>query len=140
MMDDLKHLYLDDLIQAALSERLIDACELRGEHVLIVQGTMRVMLSPARAHAFLRGVIQGMSRTRFHPAYVEQTYGRRTVMPPPPARRSEEVPDGNEMLGAFRKHMLSKWWQRYETAGCPFARTTRGLTLWVQYNTSTTTS
>lgn len=136
-MDDLKQQYLEELIATALRERLIDACETRDEHVVIVQGTMRVVLNHVRAHAFLRGVIKGMSKYRFHPTFVEQAYGRKTPQLAP-ATRKEDVPDGKEMLDAFRQHLLAKWSTRYEAAGSPFGRDNRGLMLWVQHNTCTT--
>lgn len=136
-MDDLKQLFLEDLIETALRERLIDACESRDHQVVIVQGTMRVVLNPVRAHAFLRGVIQGMSRTRFHPTYVEQAYGRR-VARLAPATEKADVPAGREMVDSFRKHLLGKWTERYAQAGAPLGEGARSLMLWVQHNTSTT--
>ena len=52
--------------------------------------------------------------------------------------RTIEIPDGPELLDSFRRHLLTKWWNRYEQAGCPFGRNNEGLTLWIQHNTATT--
>ena len=147
-MEDLKLLCLEELIEAALRDHLVDACEMlpgaydgAAGRVLIVQGSLRVELCPTRAHAFLRGVIRGMSRHRHLAAQI----GRPRLRPalarpevPAGVTRGEDVPDGAEMLDSFRRHLLSKWWSRYESAGCPLSRSERGLIHWIQYNTAAT--
>lgn len=134
-MDNLKKCSLDELIRRVLKERLIDACERKDDRVVIVQGATRFVLNPSRAHAFLRGVIKGMSIRQWR----DRTQDDRDATPQEKiesALSRSDVPP--EIMKSFREHLLTKWWSRYEKAGCPFGRTDPGLKLWVQHNTSTT--
>lgn len=137
-MDDLKQCSLDELIETVIQESLIDSCECTDEQVIIVQGAMRFVLNPIRAHAFLRGVIKGMSAR----------YRRRwTCDVDSPPSNGEETMDSlrrelpqTDLIDSFRRHLLAKWWSRYEAAHCPFGRSSTALMLWVRHNTSTTTN
>jgi hypothetical protein len=128
-MDELKLYSLDQLIMRALREKLIDAIESRGDDVVIIQGSMRFVLNPLRAHAFLRGVIRGMSseyRVRAGLGKVESDgISVSTAM------------DAGD-LDSFRRQLLKKWWNRYDEAGSPFGRSTAGLKAWVKHGTCTT--
>lgn len=135
-MKDLKHLFLNELIETAIRERLIDSCERRAGNVVIVQGATRLELTPVRAHAYLRGVIQSMSRWRLPASQRKATAAREGRLAP--ARHAEDVPDGKLLLDGFQQHLLGTWLRRYEAAGQPFSAAPTGLTLWVQYNTATT--
>jgi len=134
-MDNLKQCSLDELIHRVIQERLIDACERKHDHVVIVQGSTRFVLNPIRAHAFLRGVIKGMSIGQRQ----DRTFEEKVVAPRHEVERAlsrSKLPQ--EIMKSFREHLLKKWWSRYEKAGCPFGRTNSGLMLWVQHSTSTT--
>ena len=138
-MDDLKECSLDELIERVIEERLIDSCEQNGDHVIIVQGAMRFVLNPIRAHAFLRGVIRGMSG-------VARPRGMLRTEDALPARMKEDERskiDGEPRSGfmdSFRRHLLRKYWMRYEEANCPFGRSSTALMLWVRHSTHTTTN
>lgn len=135
-MDNLKQCSLNELIDRVVREALIDSCERRGDYVLIVQGTMRFVLSPTRAHAFLRGVIKGMSmRERDESMRAEKEVDISDVKEANDAQMDEQHPN---LMNSFRKHLLKKWWMRYQRAGCPLGRTKSALVLWVQHGTSTT--
>ena len=133
-MDDLKQCSLSELIDRVIRERLIDACERQEDHIVIVQGPMRFVLNPIRAHAFLRGVIKGMSPQYRRHAWLEddeivgsaELHGLETG-----------VPSGG-LLDSFRRHLLKKWWVRYGEAGSPFGHSSIGLMIWVRHNTSIT--
>lgn len=134
-MDDLKQYSLDELIERVTRESLIDSCERKDEYVIIVQGSTRFVLNPVRAHAFLRGVIKGMSvHYRGRWAYVQGDSFARDELRTPREERS------SDLIGSFRRHLLKKWWERYEEANCPFGRSSTALMLWVRHNTNTTTN
>lgn len=139
-MDDLKECSLDELIERVIGERLIDSCEQKEDHVIIVQGAMRFVLNPIRAHAFLRGVIRGMS-----------SVSRRRDAPAGDAALTSQLKQQNERPGlegepktgfmdSFRRHLLRKYWMRYEEANCPFGRSSTALMLWVRHSTHTTSN
>ncbi len=135
-MDNLKQCSLNELIDRVVREALIDSCERRGDHVLIVQGTMRFVLSLTRAHAFLRGVIKGMSlQERDESMRTEKEVEPFEEEKPRDDKMDERYPN---LMNSFRKHLLKKWWMRYQRAGCPLGRTKSALVLWVQHGTSTT--
>ena len=124
-MKELEQWSLDDLIRRVRDERLIDECIRRDDHVIIVQGSTRFVLDPGRAHAFLRGVLKGMS------AAYRKSHG-------PTSDRSFEDEDSTGLFETFRKHLVRKWWGRYAEAGKPCGHGVRGLMLWIRYNTHTT--
>ena len=138
-MDDLKECSLDELIERVIQERLIDSCEQKEDHVIIVQGAMRFVLNPIRAHAFLRGVIRGMgsvSRRR-------DTHREKDPSAAPMAQNARSGLEGEPKTGfmdSFRRHLLRKYWTRYEEANCPFGRSSTALMLWVRHSTHTTTN
>lgn len=137
-MDDLKQCSLDELIDRVIQERLIDSCECNDDHVVIVQGAMRFVLNPIRAHAFLRGVIKGMSvryRRRWACDMDEPQIEERKHM----ELLRPEVPQSG-LIDSFRRHLLKKWWARYEEAHCPFGPSNTGLMLWIRHNTNTTSN
>ena len=136
-MDDLKRFSLDDLIHRVLHEGLIDGCEKREDRVVIVQGSTRFVLTPIRAHAFLRGVIKGMS-IRQNPELLDGEQGSRLQADEEGRELRTNLPQ--DIMESYRQHLLEKWWRRYERAGCPFGRTNSGLMLWVRHNTTTTTN
>ena len=135
-MDTNRLQHLEELIDTALRDHLIDACEREDEQVVIIQGSLRFVLSPARAFAFLRGVVQGMGHWHSRAPSLHR------VADPPAAPASgpvhEDVPDGKELVEAFRKYLLHRWQQRYEAAGSPLSASVDGLTLWIRYGTGTT--
>lgn len=137
-MDDLKQCSLDELIGVVIQERLIDSCEFTDDHVVIVQGAMRFILNRVRAHAFLRGVIKGMS-VRYR-----RRWGRNGVHPQIEGGENMELlrPElpQSDLIDSFRHHLLMKWWSRYEEANCPFGPGNTGLMLWVRHNTNTTSN
>lgn len=137
-MDDLTRYSLDQLIELALEERLIDACEWQSEGIVIIQRTTRISLTFGRAHAFLRGVLQGMRSADAdgRPAPFAGRPMDRTAVERAALALKEGVPQ--DLHRAFRRHLVTKWWERYKQAGCPFHPSVAGLTLWVRYNTSTT--
>lgn len=119
---------LDDLINRVTEERLVDQCYRRTDHVVIVQGTTRFVLDPRRAHAFLRGILKGMS------AEYRRLPGG-SASEPLPWSASEEQ---GGLFDTFRRHLVKKWWGRYVVAGRPCGQSIRGLMLWIRYNTQTT--
>ncbi len=137
-MEDLKQYSLNELIERVIQERLIDSCECNDNHVVIVQGATRFVLNPVRAHAFLRGVIKGMSgRYRRRHASdaqepkVDENQSTDFV-------RRERLQTG--LVDSFRRQLLTKWWSRYEDANFPFGRSSTALMIWVRHNTNTTTN
>jgi|GEM_PF-4656578 len=129
MMKALEEWSLDELIGRVIEERLVDNCFRRTDHVVIVQGTTRFVLDPRRAHAFLRGILKGMS-----------TEYRRAMGP---ASSSQHPWEGGEdeqggLFDTFRRHLVKKWWGRYVVAGCPCGQSIRGLMIWIRYNTQAT--
>lgn len=136
-MDDLKQCSLDELIDRVIQERLIDSCERNSDHVVIVQGAMRFVLNPVRAHAFLRGVIKGMS-VRYRRGWACNAPEPDDEAPQMELLRPELPQTG--LMDSFRKHLLKKWWTRYEDALCPFGRSSTGLMLWVRHATHTTSN
>lgn len=137
-MDDLKQCSLDELIDVVIREKLIDSCECNDDHVVIVQGAMRFVLNPVRAHAFLRGVIKGMS-VRYRRRSACNTGGTSSDHPKHMALLNPELPQSG-LIDSFRRHLLKKWWSRYEEAQCPFGPSSTGLMLWVRHNTGTTSN
>lgn len=135
-MDNLHQFSLDDLIATVVRERLVDACEHEGTYVVIRQGAARFVLSPSRAHAFLRGVLKGMrARHQSRP-----TFDRfdTSVNPHPSSSGLDDGASSSPLVDSFRRHLLKKWWMRYEKAGSPFGPTREGLRIWVDYNTFST--
>ena len=135
-MDDLKQCSLNELIERVLRERLIDACERQDDHIVIVQGPMRFVLNPIRAHAFLRGVIKGMSPAYRRCSWLDDDEAVGAI-------ENEFMETGipaTGLLDSFRRHLLKKWWTRYDEAGRPFGRSTIGLMIWVRHSTQTTTN
>jgi hypothetical protein len=128
-MMDLRDYALEELVEWVRTERLIDFCQIRDEEVVIRQGDMRFVLTRSRAHAFLRGVIQGMS-IRWRAARTKQPAGVGLT-------HSGELPD-LELVDSFRNYLLAKWWLRYEEAGCPFGKTKVALMIWVRHDAGTT--
>lgn len=47
-----------DLLELCVRREIIDAYEMRGDRVCIIQGTDRHVLSPERAAVFARGVLR----------------------------------------------------------------------------------
>lgn len=132
-MKALEEWSLGELIDRVTEEQLVDDCIRRDDHVIIIQGTTRFVLDPGRAHAFLRGVLKGMSAE----------YRRQTGMSNVSISGANDVVQGNEQSGlfeTFRRHLIKKWWGRYSAAGRPCGRGVRGLMLWIRYNTKTTTN
>lgn len=126
---DLREYALEELMEWVRRERLIDSCQTRGEEVIIRQGNMRFVLNRSRAHAFLRGVIQGMS-LRWRAARTRQPVSAGN-------QSSGDLPD-HDLVDSFRNYLLAKWWLRYEEAGCPFGKTKAGLTIWIRHDAGTT--
>lgn len=130
-MKALEEWSLDELIDRVTAERLVDDCIRREDHVIIVQGSTRFVLDPGRAHAFLRGVVKGMS-----PEYRRQA-GRLGL-------GLEDIDvlvraqDESGLFQAFRRHLVKKWWGRYASAGRPCGPSVQGLMTWIRYNTETT--
>lgn len=124
-MKELEEWSLEDLIRRVTDERLVDECIRRDDHVIIVQGTTRFVLDPGRAHAFLRGVLKGMS------AAYRRAHGSSSS-------QSLETDDSTGLFETFRKHLVKKWWGKYAEAGKPCGRSVRGLMLWIRYSTHTT--
>lgn len=137
-MDDLKQCSLDELIDLVIQERLIDSCELNDDHVLIVQGATRFVLNPVRAHAFLRGVIKGMS-VRYRRRWACNAVQPQTAEAKQMGFLRPELPQ-SDLIDSFRAHLLKKWWSRYKEANCPLGRSSTGLMLWVRHNTNTTSN
>ncbi len=134
-MDALSEWSLNDLIDRVLSERLVDECILEEEYVVIVQGSTRFVLDHQRAHAFLRGVVRGMSsafRTNASSAEHGLRFDGRDRNPV--AEKGEE----SGLFDSFRRHLVKKWWSRYENVGCPFGRSVSGLLVWIRYDTGAT--
>lgn len=130
-MKELEALSLGALIERVTEERLIDDCIRCDDHVIIVQGSTRFVLDPGRAHTFLRGVIKGMSAE-----YRHRAAGRDQMRD-----EADHIVRANERVGlfdTFRRHLVKKWWGRYEEAGKPCGRSIRGLMVWIRYNTETT--
>ncbi|MEX0821688.1 MAG: hypothetical protein WD021_06045 [Rhodothermales bacterium] len=132
-MDALSQWPLTDLIDRVLKDRLVDECLVEEEYVIIVQGSTRFVLDHKRAHAFLRGVVRGMS-----PAF----RGNRNLDRDGGAA-SDENPvlqhgEKSGLFDSFRRHLVRKWWGRYEDSGAPFGRSTSGLLLWIRYDSWTT--
>lgn len=138
IMDDLKQCSLDELIDVVIQERLVDSCELYDDHVIVVQGSMRFVLNPVRAHAFLRGVIKGMS-VRYRRRWACNTEEPEEAEAEPMELLKPELPQSG-LIDSFRRHLLKKWWSRYEEAKSPFGPSSTGLMLWVRHNTNTTTN
>ena len=137
-MEDLRHDGLQALIDRALKERLVDACVTREDTVVIVQGSMRIELTPVRAHAFLRGVIEGMSRVRARQGHLTSQADASGASAEDVAE--PDVPERYQTVDAFRHYLLNKWWTRYEEAGCPFGRDRQSLMLWIRYGSATTSN
>lgn len=136
-MDALSGWSLGDLIDRVLRERLVDECILEKEYVVIVQGSTRFVLDHHRAHAFLRGVVRGMSQTFRWKASAGDDKSESGVMGRDPvADRGEE----SGLFDSFRRHLVRKWWSRYEEAGCPLGRSVSGLMAWIRYDTRVTTN
>lgn len=134
-MDALSHWPLRDLIDRVLSERLVDDCLLEEEYVVIVQGSTRFVLDHQRAHAFLRGVVRGMSPAYRGSASAEEN--RREYE----SRDRDLVLERGEKSGlfdSFRRRLIRKWWDRYRAVGCPFGRSVTGLLMWIRYDTGET--
>lgn len=134
-MDALRRWPLPDLIRRALRERLVDDCRVEEEFVVIVQGSTRFILDHVRAHAFLRGVVGGMSRARRG-----STPGAESA-PGQDARASipsAENADGFDAFDVVRRQVIQSWWDRYTAAGSPFGRTVSGLLMWIRYRTRAT--
>jgi hypothetical protein len=133
-MDDLKLCSLEELIERVIRERLIDACERQGDQIVIVQGPMRFVLNPIRAHAFLRGVIKGMSAVYRRCSWLDDDEAAGA-----PANEFFEtgIP-GTGLLDSFRKHLLKKWAIRYDKAGRPFGQSGLGLMIWIKHGNETT--
>ncbi len=130
-MKELEALSLEELIDRVTEERLIDDCIRGDDHVIIVQGSTRFVLDPGRAHTFLRGVIKGMSAE----------YRRRVAGRDQTCDEADHRVRAGEKAGpfdTFRRHLVKKWWGRYEAAGKPCGRSIRGLMVWIRYNTATT--
>ncbi len=105
---------------------------------MIVQGATRFVLSPVRAHAFLRGVIKGMSARYRGGSADEPTVGIR--FDEQDAGIAGEATRESGLVNSFRRHLVEKWWTRYERAGCPFGSSRSGLMVWVRYGTFATAS
>lgn len=133
-MDALRQWTLRDLVDRVLREHLVDECVLEDEYVIIVQGSTRFVLDHQRAHAFLRGVVRGMS-----PAFRRRS---RTGKSSRPIGRSggDQGDEEGGLFDAVRKHLVKKWWGQYKEAGCPFGRSVSGLLLWIRYDTRVTAS
>lgn len=140
-MDALSEWSLGDLIDRVLKERLVDECQVEEEYVVIVQGSTRFVLDHHRAHAFLRGVVRGMS-----PAFraVDRPGLDSILRDGDEDDAGEGRKDRNPVLehgeksglfDSFRRHLVQKWWTRYEDAGCPFGRSISGLMAWIRYDT-----
>lgn len=127
-MKALEEWSLDELIDRVTRERLVDDCIRRENHIVIIQGTTRFVLDPGRAHAFLRGVLKGMS-----PEYRRQSGTASPIGDLPDAAEGQ-----SGLFDTFRRHLIKKWWGRYAAAGRPCGRSVRGLMLWIRYNTETT--
>lgn len=135
MPRDLNQWSLKELIDHVLRERLVDECTLFEDHVLIVQGSTRFLLDPLRARAFLRGVIKALS-----PAYRWRSWLRDDPEADHTETPLENLDEGAGLFVSFRQHLIRKWWDRYEQAGCPLGDGIRGLMLWVRHDTGTTTN
>lgn len=134
-MDDLKQCSLDELIELVIQERLIDACECNNDRVVIVQGPMRFVLNPARAHAFLRGVIKGMS-IRYRRRWACDSDRPQTEEPERVDVLKQELPQPR-LIDSFGYHLLT---MRYEAALCPFGPSRTGMMLWFRHSTFTTSN
>lgn len=135
-MDALDRWSLDDLIDCVLREHLVDECILEEEYVVIVQGSTRFVLDHNRAHAFLRGIVRGMSPA-FRWKSGDDELSRRGGMH---MDLFQERGEESGMFDSLRRHLVKKWWGRYERAGCPFGESVSGLMVWIRYNTAVTTS
>jgi hypothetical protein len=131
-MDALRQWPLRDLIRRALRERLVDDCRVEHDFVIIVQGSTRFVLDHVRAHAFLRGVLRGMSRT-----LRRGTPDEASPQEPdwPDANPAPEHIEGADPVEAVRRQIIRTWWDRYASVGCPFGRTISGLLMWIRYDT-----
>lgn len=135
-MHNLDQWLLEDLIDRVLNERLVDQCVQKDDYVVIVQGSTRFVLDPERAHAFLRGIIRGMSPEYRWRSWFEESQSSHpeSAMPDAPADAGER----SGLFHSFRRRLIEKWWGRYEQAGCPFGRSVGGLIFWIRHDASTT--
>ncbi len=138
-MDDLKKCSLDELISVVIQEGLIDSCERNDDKIVIVQGATRFVLNPVRAHAFLRGVIKGMSVGYRRRRDCDAEYGD-AGGPDRLDRIKRDLPPQGDIVNSFRRHILKKWWSRYDEANRPFGSSSTGLMLWVRHDTKTTSN
>lgn len=143
-MDHLHQASLNELMERVVHERLVDACVQEGAYVVITQGAARFILSPSRAHAFLRGVIKGMSARHRSGRPFAWIAGDRAGEQNEPIAPNEPIARGGTpssgLVDSFRRHLLKKWSTRYQQAGCPFGASRSGLGMWVNYGTFTTAS
>lgn len=134
-MDALQRWSLSDLMDRVLRERLVDECILEKEYIIIVQGSTRFVLDHHRAHAFLRGIVRGMSPA-FRWSSSRNENGTPNDKPAPSIGQQEG--DESGIVDSFRRHIMQKWWGRYEDAGCPFGETVSGVMTWIRYDTRIT--